>query len=510
LLVEALEGRVVPSAAGPVAHPADVFLPTAAGPLGYTSPVGLTPFEIRQAYGFHAIRFGTTVGNGAGQTIALIDAYDDPTIGADLAQFDWTFGLAAPPSFHRVAQDGSRNFPRTDPSGGWEMEEALDVEWAHALAPGASLLLVEADSNSFADLNAAVDYARHLQGMSVVLMSYGAREFGGETGFDGHFTTPTGHAGVTFVASSGDAGAPALYPAVSRNVLAVGGTTLRIDSEGHYLGETGWSGSGGGLSRYESQPSYQHGVVTQSGTQRGSPDVAFDADPNSGVAVCDSFDDPGGPWLQVGGTSFSAPAWAALIAVSDQGRVLNGLGTLDGASGTLPALYQLPGSDFHDIIHGNNGYRAGPGYDLVTGRGTPIANLIAADLAAPQGHVTQLRVTLPSQVAPSGSLLGVTVTAPDSHGNPVAGDSGTAHSAMLPAASAHPAADGGVSVLSATLRAPGFLSHTAGDATSADGTGAVQAMSGNGPTLTKPQGPEGFGGLPLASRRAELDALFSV
>ena len=110
-------------------------------------------------------------------------------------------------------------------------------------------------------------------------MSWGGGEFSGETSYDSYFTTPSGHAGVTFVASSGDSGAPVGYPAISPNVLSVGGTTLNLTSSGSYISESGWSGSGGGISRYESQPTYQKGVVTQSTTYRTNPDVAYDADP---------------------------------------------------------------------------------------------------------------------------------------------------------------------------------------------------------------------------------------
>ena len=239
-----------------------------------------------------------------------------------MTKFDQAFGLPDPPSFIRVAQDGSTHYPGTDPagagspSGTWETEIALDVEWAHALAPMANILLVEATTNSFNNLFTAVDYARHQPGVSVVSMSFGGGEFSGETSFDSFFQTPTGHGGVTFIASTGDNGQPGGYPAYSPNVLAVGGTTLSVDSSGNYLGEKGWSldyrgvGGGGGISLYESQPPFQNGVVTQSTTRRTIPDIALDADPATGVPIYDSFDNgTTNPWSQIGGTSFSAPAW---------------------------------------------------------------------------------------------------------------------------------------------------------------------------------------------------------
>src|SRR5262249_22602105 len=155
----------------------------------------------------------------------------------------------------------------------WASEIALDVEWAHAIAPGANILLVEATNNSFANLLAAVRFAASQPGVVAVSMSWGGGEFSSETSFDSTFQTPAAHGGVTFVASSGDAGAPASYPAISPNVLAVGGTTLNLDSSGNILSESAWSGSGGGISLFEAQPAYQNGIP-QTSTSRANPDVA--------------------------------------------------------------------------------------------------------------------------------------------------------------------------------------------------------------------------------------------
>jgi subtilase family serine protease len=164
-------------------------------------------------------------------------------------------------------------------------------------------------------------------------------------------------------------------------VVGVGGTTLSTVS-GAYGGESGWSGSGGGLSKYYSQPSYQKGVVTQTNSFRSVPDVAMDADPNSGVPVYDTYDNgSGSPWVQVGGTSLAAPMWAGVIAIANQGRALGGQGSLDGQQDTLPKLYSLPSTNFHDVTTGSNGYPAQSGYDLVTGRGTPIVNQLVSSLA---------------------------------------------------------------------------------------------------------------------------------
>ncbi len=275
-------------------------------------------------------------------------------------------------------QAGGTSLPAANAN--WGLEISLDVEWAHAIAPGANILLVEANSSGGSDLLAAENFARNQPGVSVVSMSWAGSEFTGESTYDSYFTTPAGHTGVTFVAASGDtgsAGAPD-WPSVSPNVLAVGGTQLSLSASGAYLSETAWSGSSGGLSVDEPQPAYQRGVVTQSATQRAVPDVSYDASTASPYAVYDTSE---GGWLMVGGTSAGAPQWSALIAIADQGRALAGEGTLDGASQTLPLLYQLPAGDFHDVVSGSNGAdSAGPGYDLVTGRGSPIANLIVAGL----------------------------------------------------------------------------------------------------------------------------------
>ncbi|HQU47072.1 MAG TPA: hypothetical protein PK867_29985, partial [Pirellulales bacterium] len=352
------------------------------------NPTGLTPQQVSQAYGFNQITLGSgssqAAGDGSGETIAIVDAYDDPRIQQDLATFDQKFGLAAPPSFTEQFVGGRR------PQGnsGWSQEISLDVEWAHAMAPGAGLVLVEAQSANLNALLSAVDLARNLPTVSVISMSWGSNEFTSETSYDSHFTTPSGHIGITFVASSGDSGAPGVWPALSPNVLAVGGTTLNLNSNGSYGSETGWSNGGGGVSQFESEPTYQQSA--QSYGARSSPDVAYDANPNTGFSVYDSYS--GNNWFTVGGTSAGAPQWSALIAIADQGRA--SAGTLANAQADL---YNLPATDFHDITSGNNGYPAGQGYDLVTGLGSPIANLVVDGLAGttppPSSGLTAPNVT---------------------------------------------------------------------------------------------------------------------
>ena len=378
LSLEPLEDRTTPTVVSPNVIAASFGSLRPAGAPG--QPAGFSPGQVRQAYGFNQIAFlnGAVPGDGAGQVIAIVDAYDQPNIAADLAIFDATYGLSAPPSFTTVNQAGGAALPAADAQ--WGLEISLDVEWAHAIAPGAGIMLVETNSANGSDLLAGENFARNQPGVSVVSMSWAGGEFTGESYYDSYFTTPAGHTGVTFVAASGDtgsAGAPD-WPSVSPNVLAVGGTQLSLGAAGAYLGETAWSGSSGGLSVGEAQPAYQRGVVTQSATQRAVPDVAYDASPATPFAVRDTGY---GGWLTVGGTSAGAPQWAALIAIADQGRAAVGEGTLDGGTQTLPLLYQLPAGDFHDVASGSNGaYSAGIGYDLVTGRGSPIANLIVAGL----------------------------------------------------------------------------------------------------------------------------------
>ncbi|MGO9919984.1 MAG: hypothetical protein ACLQIB_35490, partial [Isosphaeraceae bacterium] len=358
-------------------------------PLVASGPTGYTPQQIQSAYGINQIKFsgGTVAGNGAGQTIAIVDAYNDPNIQADLNMFDTHFGLPAT-TVTRVNETGGTSYPASDPTGGWELEESLDVEWAHAVAPAANIVLVEASSDSLSDLFKAVSYASDRLGVSVVSMSWGTTEFWGESAYDSIFN----HTGVTFVAASGDSGAwyGPMYPSVSPNVLAVGGTSLTLAAGNTYGSETGWSDSTGGFSgfdsdwwTYELEPSYQTATLQAVGLNYGvrtTPDVSFDANPNTGVAVYDSVSYSGqSGWFQVGGTSAATPAWAGLVAIADQGLATGGKKALSGTQ-VQTDLYALPSSDFHDITTGFNGYYATTGYDLVTGLGSPKANLVIAGI----------------------------------------------------------------------------------------------------------------------------------
>ena len=396
--VEWLEERaLLVAVAGDVAGIVDVPVSNDMSHLSYPQylvasqsqgPVGYTPAVVRHAYGFDQIFYGAVAGDGRNQTIAIIDAYNDPNIASDLITFDLTLGLPDPPSFAKYWQIVGGQPPADD--SGWALEISLDVEWSHAMAPAANILLVEAFDNSDANLFAAAQWASQQAGVSAVSMSFGGSEYSGQTAYDSIFQTPAGHQGVTFIASSGDRSSGGyyslydpnpMYPSSSPNVVGLGGTSLYVDAAGNYLSESAWSGSGGGISTVESKPSYQSGV-TQSSAWRVSPDVAFVADPNTGVAVYDSYATDGAPWIQVGGTSVSAPIFAGMMAVADEGRALKGLNTLDGPTQTLPALYSMP-SFIRDITTGGPPvYPATAGYDPSTGLGTPYVPLLVPGLVA--------------------------------------------------------------------------------------------------------------------------------
>jgi subtilase family serine protease len=389
-IIEGLESRVMLS--GTVVVPDITISPLVTG----STAAPYTPAQIATAYGFNSVKLSNGSGaTGAGQTIAIVDAYNDPNIANDLKTFDSTFGLASLGSLKVVNESGGSSLPSTNAT--WDTEISLDVEWAHAMAPGANILLVEANSANLGDLLNGVNYARDASGVSVVSMSWGATQFSSETAYDSYFTTPAGHQGVTFVAASGDEGS--LYgpewPATSPNVLSVGGTTLKISSaSGTYGSESAWSDSTGGYSSYESEPSYQR--IVQGSGRESSPDVSYDANPSTGYYVYDSVPLNGSAgWWEVGGTSAGAPQWSSLIAIANQDRALNKLGTLNGTSQTIPALFSLYTSAsyesaYNDAIGGSSGaYSAGQYYDLVTGLGSPKVSFVVNSLlnTSPGGTV---------------------------------------------------------------------------------------------------------------------------
>ncbi len=356
------------------------LLTTVTCPIEYepitTSSIDPTPAQMEGAYGVNNIKVGSVVGNGAGQTIAIIDVGNENSIStqaavySDLEGFDAYYGLPNPPSFQVLNENGGTSLPAYN--SGWSGEEALDMEWAHVMAPQANIILFEASDS----LYTAVNTARDWPGVSVVSMSWGISPE--DTSQDTDFTTPSGHQGVTFLAATGDGGGESSYPANSPNVIAVGGTTLNTNGN-NWSSETAWSGSGGGEDTDETEPSYQLGV--QNTGYRETPDVSSDANPGTGVSIYVNGAMSSG--YLVGGTSLSTPCWAGVIADADQLRVSLGATTLDGATQTLPMLYSLPEStDFHDITSGSNNINsAGTGYDLVTGLGSPVGNLLVPALA---------------------------------------------------------------------------------------------------------------------------------
>jgi subtilase family serine protease len=337
-------------------------------------PMGETPKQIWRVYGFCKLfRRGIT---GARQNIATIVAFGSPTVEKDLRIFSRRFGL--PPAKLKI------HFPQGQPAQvdpGWALETAIDVQWAHALAPFATIHLVVAKDDTIGNLLGAVDFATSLDAQ-VVSMSWGDEENNVQPLLDFHFQ----HPGTVYVAASGDSGNEApIWPALSPSVVAVGGTRLNRDIKGNFISETAWSDSGGGISQFFPEPDYQvaYGINTGPLPRRGSPDVAFVADPASGVAVFTSTPTDSGEtgWLVVGGTSVSAPCWAAIIALADQIRKTP---LTDGHR----ALYNLAtgakayAKNYRDITIGSNGTcgpicNAGPGYDFVTGLGSPrVQNLV--------------------------------------------------------------------------------------------------------------------------------------
>lgn len=324
-------------------------------------PVTYNPYQIRQAYGLHEVSE-----TGAGQTIAIINAYGSSTAQEDLATFSSTFGL--PEADLRILYP--QGLPETSDAA-WALETALDIQWAHAMAPSATILLVVAKSATFADLLEAVD-AAVVQGATIVSMSWGASEFPNQVNYNYHFNVP----GVSFFAASGDNGTGTLWPSTAANVTAVGGTSLRIDENGFRLSETAWSGSGGGISKYEPKPDYQK--RSHNYRRRTVPDVSYNADPNTGFYVFSQ-----GSWYAVGGTSAGAPQWAAIAALANSRRSTS-------LSYLNHTIYSIGKSsewllNFVDVISGCNFERrrsytcAKRRFDAVTGFGSPISpNLLTS------------------------------------------------------------------------------------------------------------------------------------
>ncbi len=368
---------IAPAYATSQSHvPGKIYLPIHYKPnVSNLQPSGLRPKQVKTAYGINQI-----TSRGEGQVIAIVDAYDHPNIEQDLAIFSQAFGLrpctTANGCFTKIYADGTQ--PQMNEN--WAGEIALDVEWAHAIAPRANIILVEAKDDNPASLYNAIQVAVQ-HGANVISLSWGAPEFSIETSFDEYLNVP----GVIIVASSGDSGAGVNYPAASPYVIAVGGTSLTIDSTGNYVGEIAWLGSGGGISAYETAPVYQSNfpIPNNPNKMRGVPDVAYHSDPYTGYSVYSSIGNAhaNAGWQVVGGTSAAAPQWAAYIAIANStvGKITN-IG-----SQLYQAAIKNYDINYHDITNGTNGScgyycTAQPGYDYVTGIGSLQANHLINEL----------------------------------------------------------------------------------------------------------------------------------
>jgi kumamolisin len=305
--------------------------------------------------------------SGGSHVIALVDAFDDPTAASDLAAFSAQFGLATP-DLTVVYATGAE--PGLDPTGGWELEEAVDTQWAHSMAPGAKLFLVEAPTNSLVNLFSAVIVASKLvaaAGGGEVSMSWGTGEATEETLFDSLFTTP----GVVYLASAGDS--PGVeYPSASPNVVSAGGTSISRNAvTGNFVLESAWQDAGGGASQVEPRPSFQDFVRYVVGSARGTPDLSFDSNPTSGVWVFNSNPVFGTGWFVVGGTSVASASLVGIINSAGGFRASSRAENEDIYSHML-----FNRDDFRDIYYGNCGVNvsnfAFPGYDLCTGVGSDL------------------------------------------------------------------------------------------------------------------------------------------
>jgi kumamolisin len=383
-----------PSDAGQVAHTHYVLRSaTGAKPAAAAVPLlteAETPasmgclYKIGPAYtGCNPATGGTRHPTGGFGAIALVDAFDNPFAAFDLAVFDSQFGLPAA-SFAQIycttaVVNGGCFTTNAPPAGstGWGLEEALDIEWAHVMAPAATIYLVEAATSSCADLAYAESWAgAYVQsaGGGTVSNSWGCGEWSTESTFDPNFYNAWNR--TTYLASSGDGGAGANWPASIPWVVAAGGTTVNRNSLGNFSSESCWSGSGGGYSAFEDSQGYQY--VLQAGGKRAIPDLSFNADPASGVWT---YDLDNGGWFVVGGTSVASPALAGIInnvgnkVGQGTAYAFQGFGFLQNQEdyliyGQMPTAVDYK-KNFYDPKTGSNGFSAAALYDLCTGVGTP-------------------------------------------------------------------------------------------------------------------------------------------
>ena len=374
---------MIPSGSGPSTTPAfGAVTPASTTPApGF---VAETPASLGCVYFLVSTRISgcnpltaTANPSGGSKAVAIVDAFDDPNAATDLAIFSTQFGLPAA-NFSKVFASGVK--PAQDPTGGWELEESLDIEWAHAMAPSAKIILVEAASNSLSNLLAAETVAANLvaaAGGGEVSNSWGGGEFSGETTLDSRFIK----SGVVFFASTGDAPGTE-WPSVSPNVVAAGGTTIsRNPSTLAFITERPWAEAGGGKSLLETIPTFQTSLNTIVGSSRGVPDLSFDSNPDTGAWVFDSTPVGGSNagccgvsgWWIVGGTSLSSPALAGVV---------NSAGHFATSSDVeLTTIYSNLGNttDFHDIAIDYCGPFAGlsgrTGWDFCTGVGSVVGKV---------------------------------------------------------------------------------------------------------------------------------------
>jgi len=344
-----------------------------------SSPSGYTPQQLQDAYGL-----SSAAGDAAnGETIAVVDAYNDPNASSDLAVYRSKFGLAACTTSTGCLQIrneyGGTTLPKSDPSGAWELEESLDLDMVSAICPNCSILLIEANSASISDLAIGERTAASGTGVNVVSNSWGSgAEFIGENQYDSDFYAP----GVAIVVAGGDDGYGTQYPAVNPYVTSVGATSL-VD-EGSSWSQSAWEGVGSGCSPLEPKPSWQTRDDTSPGgcLNRTINDVSADGDPSTGVAIYDTVKDSevgGAPdWTEVGGTSVSTPIIAGTYALAD---VAAGGPAKALIAGTFPAAYPyVAGSGLTPVSGGSNGKceadrqylcHANGGFSGPTGLGTP-------------------------------------------------------------------------------------------------------------------------------------------
>ena len=333
----------------------DVAQPSGVRALGVSpdaTPSGLSPANLISAYKLPS--------GGSGQTVALVDAYNDPNAASDLGVYRSQYGLpactAASGCFRQVSQTGSTSLPRSN--SGWAGEESLDIDMVSAICPNCKIILVEAKSASDANLYAAENEAVAL-GAKFVSNSWGGSEYSGQTSDDSYFN----HPGVAITVSSGDDATGASYPATSKYVTAVGGTHLTTSSNSRGWTESAWSDAGSGCSAYDAKPSWQN--VTTNCSKRAEADVSAVADPATGVAVYQTYGESG--WVVYGGTSVASPIIASVYALA---------GTPASGSYPVSLAYSHTGSLF-DVTSGSNGScgapicTAGSGWDGPTGLGTP-------------------------------------------------------------------------------------------------------------------------------------------